>query len=183
ARSSPETWDKRRRIRIGIPKMLNNWSTAPFWRTYFETLGIQKQNVVFSDDTTEEMWIEGGKYGSIDPCYPSKVGQAHIHNLLFHQHSAERPLSFIFFPTLTHIPSFVKNAMDYASCPIVAGAPNVLKAAFTKEVDFFATRGITYLDPACSMIEPNLLRKQLFASLRDHLQITEDESDFACDEG
>ena len=60
---------------------------APFWRTYLETLGLQKQNVVFSDETSEEMWQEGGKYGSIDPCYPSKVAQAHIHNLLFHHHS------------------------------------------------------------------------------------------------
>jgi len=181
-RSSPEAAKKRARLRIGIPKVLNIWSTAPFWRTYFEALGIQKQHVVFSDDTSEEMWIEGGKYGSIDPCYPSKVGQAHIHNLLFHHHEPDKPLSYIFFPTLTHIPSFVKNAMDYTSCPIVAGAPNVLKAAFTKEIDFFAERGIKYLDPACSLIEPNLLRRQLFSTFRDLLEVTEDESDFACDE-
>ncbi|HEY2899780.1 MAG TPA: BadF/BadG/BcrA/BcrD ATPase family protein [Polyangia bacterium] len=183
ARSTPEAWKKRARIRIGVPKVLNVWSTAPFWRTYLETLGIQKQNVVFSDYTSEEMWAEGGKYGSIDPCYPSKVGQAHIHNLIFHHHTPERPLNFIFFPTLTHVPSFVKKGMDYTSCPIVAGAPNVLKAAFTKEVDFFATRGIKYLDPACALIEPNLLRKQLFECFREHLGITEDESDFACDQG
>ncbi|MBC8132235.1 MAG: CoA activase, partial [Deltaproteobacteria bacterium] len=181
-RSTPDAAKKRARIRIGIPKVLNIWSTAPFWRTYFEALGIQKQHVVFSDDTSEEMWTEGGKYGSIDPCYPSKVGQAHIHNLLFHHHTPEKPLSYIFFPTLTHIPSFVKNAMDYTSCPIVAGAPNVLKAAFTKEVDFFAERAIKYLDPACSLIEPHLLRRQLFSCFRDLLEITEDESDFACDE-
>jgi len=181
-RSSAEAVERRKRTRIGIPKVLNIWSTAPFWRTYFETLGIQKHHVVFSDDTTEEIWTEGGKYGSIDPCYPSKVGQAHIHNLLFHHHSEERPLKYIFFPTLTHVPSFVKKAMDYSSCPIVAGAPNVLKAAFTKEVNFFEQRGITYLDPACSMIEPHLLRKQLFESLQKHLDLTEDESDFACDE-
>jgi activator of 2-hydroxyglutaryl-CoA dehydratase/predicted nucleotide-binding protein (sugar kinase/HSP70/actin superfamily) len=181
-RSAPETWEQRRRIRIGIPKVLNIWSTAPFWRTYFETLGIQKQNVVFSDDTTEEMWLEGGKYGSVDPCYPSKVGQAHIHNLLFHQHSEERPLKFIFNPILTHVPSFVQKAMDYASCPIVAGSPDVLKAAFTKEIDFFAQRGIQYLDPSVTMIEPHLLRRQMFEALREPLGITEDESDFACDE-
>jgi activator of 2-hydroxyglutaryl-CoA dehydratase/predicted nucleotide-binding protein (sugar kinase/HSP70/actin superfamily) len=182
-RSGAEAWKKRARIRIGVPKVLNVWSTAPFWRTYLESLGIQKQHVVFSDYTSEEMWAEGGKYGSIDPCYPSKVGQAHIHNLIFHHHTDERKLNFIFFPTLTHVPSFVKKGMDYTSCPIVAGAPNVLKAAFTKEVDFFATRGIKYLDPACSLIEPNLLRKQLFNCFKDHLDITEDESDFACDQG
>jgi activator of 2-hydroxyglutaryl-CoA dehydratase/predicted nucleotide-binding protein (sugar kinase/HSP70/actin superfamily) len=182
-RSSPESHEKRRRIRIGIPKMLNIWSTAPFWRAYFETLGIQKQNVVFSDDTTEEIWAEGGKYGSIDPCYPSKVGQAHIHNLLFHQHSDEKPLKFIWNPTLTHVPSFVEKTMDHSSCPIVAGAPNVLKAAFTKETNFFAVRNIEYVDSACSMIEPNLMRQQMFKAWGERLGVTEDESDRAVAEG
>ncbi len=181
-RSSAAAWETRRRLRVGIPRMLNIWSTAPFWRTYFETLGIQRQNVVFSDETGETMWLEGGKYGSIDPCFPSKVGQAHIHNLLFHQHSEDKPLRFIFNPVLTHVPSFVKNAQDTSACPIVQGSPNVLRAAFTKEVDFFATRGITYLDPACTMNEGHLLKQQLFQTLGAHFDITEDESDFACDE-
>lgn len=181
-RSSPESWERRRRLRVGIPRILNIWSTAPFWRTYFETIGIPKQNVVFSDETTEENWVEGGKYGSVDPCYPSKVGQAHVHNLLFHHHKDERPLNFIFNPSLTHVPSFIEGALDHAACPIVAGTPNVLKSAFTKEMDFFAQRGITYLDPACTMIEKHLLRKQLFEALREPFGITEDESDFAVDE-
>ena len=33
-----------------------------------------------------------------------------------------------------------------------------MKAAFTKEVDFFAERGIEYLDPALTFTEPTLLR-------------------------
>jgi activator of 2-hydroxyglutaryl-CoA dehydratase/predicted nucleotide-binding protein (sugar kinase/HSP70/actin superfamily) len=181
-RSGAEGEARRKRLRIGIPRMLNVWSSAPMWRTYLETLGVQKQHVVFSDETTEEIWAEGGKYGSIDPCFPSKVGQAHIHNLLFHHHSDDKPLHYIFNPTLTHIPSFVKGTMDYTTCPIVAGAPDVLKAAFTKEVDFFAQRGITYIDPALSLIERTLFKKQMFEAWKDILQVTEDESDFACDE-
>ena len=83
--------------------------------TYFEALGIPKQNVVFSDATTEEMWVEGGKYGSIDPCFPIKVAQAHVHNLLFHQHTrTKKPLNYIFFPILTHVPNFVADTMDNA---------------------------------------------------------------------
>ena len=37
--------------------------------------------------------------------YPSKVVQAHIHNLLFHKHEPERnrQLNYIFFPILTHV--------------------------------------------------------------------------------
>jgi predicted CoA-substrate-specific enzyme activase len=181
-RSSKESWARRRTVRIGIPRVLNLYSTAPWFRTYFESVGIPKTGVVFSEATTEEMWVEGGKYGSIDPCYPSKVAQAHVHQLLFHAHAPEekKPLRYIFFPILTHVHNFVADTMDNASCPIVAGAPDVMKAAFTKEVDFFATRGIEYLDPALSFVEPTLMARRMFETFGPRLGITEDESDFAC---
>ena len=164
-RSSAESWSKRRSVRIGIPRVLNLYSTAPWFRTYFEALGIAKQNVVFSGPTSEEMWVRGGKYGSIDPCFPSKVTQAHIHELLTVEHAPEKnkPLRYVFFPVLTHVPSFVEDTVDDAACPIVAGAPEVMKAAFTKEKDFFAERGIEYLCPALSMIEPTLLARRMAA--------------------
>ena len=112
--------EARRRIRIGIPKMLNIWSTAPFWRTYLETLGIQK-NVVFSDDTTEEMWAEGGKYGSIDPATPPRSGRRT--STTCSSTTTARPLRYIFNPVLTTIPSFVKNAMDYTRARSWPGRP------------------------------------------------------------
>ncbi len=184
-RSSAAAREVRRTIRIGIPRALNIYSTAPFFRTYFEALGIGRTNVVFSEHTSEELWVEGGKYGSIDPCFPSKVVQAHVHNLLFHKHDPgrHRPLTFIFFPILTHVPSFVADTMDNASCPIVAGTPDVIKAAFTKEVDFFAQRGIEYVAPALTFAEPVLLARRMFETWGGRLGITEDESDHACREG
>jgi len=184
-RSSAEAQKRRKKIRIGMPRVLNMYSTAPFFRGYFEALGLGKSNVLFSDETTEEMFTAGAKYGSIDPCFPSKVVQSHIHNLLFEKHNPERnrPLNYIFFPILTHVPSFVKDTMDNTSCPIVAGTPDVMKAAFTKEVDFFAERGIEYIDTALSFGEPNLLKKRLFETFKDRLEITEDESDFAVEQG
>ncbi len=175
--------EKRRRTRIGMPKVLNMYSTSPYFRAYFEAIGVPKQNVIFSDHTSEEMWVEGGKYGSIDPCFPSKVAQAHIHNLLFHQHTPEKKLNYIFFPILTNVPSFGENVMDKTSCPIVAGAPEVMKAAFTKEVDFFAERGIEYLDPGLSFGEPLLTARRMFETWGPRLGITEDESDHGHKQG
>ncbi|NUP06657.1 MAG: CoA activase [Polyangiaceae bacterium] len=182
-RSSKQTQEQLRRIRVGMPRAMNMYSTAPYFRTYFEALGIPKQNVVFSDETTEEMWVEGGKYGSVDPCYPSKVCQAHIHNLLFHQHTEKKPLKYVFFPILTHVPSFGENVMDKTSCPIVAGVPDVMKAAFTKEVDFFAQRGIEYLDTPLSFAEMHLTAKRMFETWGPRLGVTQDESDHAHKEG
>jgi activator of 2-hydroxyglutaryl-CoA dehydratase/predicted nucleotide-binding protein (sugar kinase/HSP70/actin superfamily) len=182
-RSDEAAAQRRTRTRIGIPRVLNIWSVAPFLRTYLETLGVPRQNVVFSDYTSEPLWLEGGKYGSVDPCYPAKVAQAHIHNLLFHHHSENKPLDYLFFPCITHITSPLKHVMAHASCPVVAGAPLVIRAAFTKETDFFAARGIAYLNPALPFTEPALLKLRLFECFREPLGITEDESDFACEQG
>lgn len=182
-RSAEEAAARRARLRIGIPRVLNIWTVAPFLRTYFETLGIPRQQVVFSDYTTEQLWQEGGKYGSVDPCYPAKVTQAHVHNLLFHHHSDKKPLDYIFFPCITDIGSPLKHVMAQSSCPIVAGAPLVIQAAFTKETDFFAARGISYLNPALPFTEPELLASRLFEAFREPLGISEDESDFACAQG
>jgi predicted CoA-substrate-specific enzyme activase len=182
-RSSKAAWEARRKVRVGIPRVLNLYSTGPFFRAYFEALGLPKTNVVFSDETTEELWVKGGKYGSIDPCFPSKVAQAHIHNLLFDLHTEKRPLKYIFFPILTHVNNWVVDTVDNASCPIVAGCPEVMKAAFTKEVDFFAQRGIEYLDPALSFVEPTLMTRRMFETFQARFEITEDENDFACKEG
>src|SRR6476469_5031153 len=180
-RASSEVWEKRRDVRIGIPRVLNLYSTGPFWRTYFEALGVDSRNVVFSDETSEEMWQAGCKYGSVDPCYPSKVCQAHIHNLLF-KHHEKKPLNYIFFPAITHIPTFIVNQMDTASCPVVSGTPKVIRAAFTKETDYFAERGLSYLDTAVTLNEPLRCKQQMFGEWGPLLGLTEDESDFAVDQ-
>ncbi|HVO30332.1 MAG TPA: acyl-CoA dehydratase activase-related protein, partial [bacterium] len=135
-----------------------------------------------------------------------KVAQAHIHNLLFHHHHPEPaaddgeevvageseqhptqkrhgPLNYVFFPIITHVQNVLADTMDSACCPIVAGAPDVMKAAFTKEIDFFATRGIEYLDTPISFNEPVLMAKRMFETWKDRLGITEDESDHAHKQG
>jgi len=180
-RSSEELQAKRRDVRVGIPRVLNLWSTGPFWRAYFESLGLDSRNVVFSDETSEEMWQAGCKYGSVDPCYPSKVCQAHIHNLLF-KHHEKKPLNYVFFPAMTHVPTYNVNTMDTASCPVVSGTPKVIRAAFTKETDFFAERGISYLDTSVTLNEQLMCKKQMFEEWGPLLGITEDENDHAIEQ-
>jgi activator of 2-hydroxyglutaryl-CoA dehydratase/predicted nucleotide-binding protein (sugar kinase/HSP70/actin superfamily) len=180
-RSDDAAQKHRQTFRLAMPRVLNMWSTAPYWMAYFQSLGLDPRNLVWSDESGEEMFAEGGKYGSVDPCYPSKVVQAHFHQLLFKAH-AEKPIDVIFFPILTHVPCFIEHAVDHASCPIVAGTPDVIKAAFTKEQDFFGTRGIRYVDPALSFVEKVRMREVLFRTFKDELRITEDENNFACEQ-
>ena len=81
--SAHELLKKREEIRIGIPRVLNQYSVNPLFSAYFESLGVPPQNLVYSDYTTEQLYKEGAKRGAIDPCFPSKVGIPHVHNLLY----------------------------------------------------------------------------------------------------
>ncbi len=169
----------RKKFRVGIPRVLNNYTLAPFLRAYLEAVGVGKANIVFSDQTSEELWIEGGKFGSIDPCFPAKVSLAHVHQLLNKKHR-RRALNAIWFPCITHIPSFTTQMRNSTTCPVVAGTPKVAQAAFTKESDWFADRSIHWLDQALNFCDTNLLKQQLMQTWGSLLQLTERENEQAC---
>jgi activator of 2-hydroxyglutaryl-CoA dehydratase/predicted nucleotide-binding protein (sugar kinase/HSP70/actin superfamily) len=181
-RSGDEAAARRRGLRIGIPRVLGNYTVAPFLRTYLETLGVASHNVVLSDETSEEMWLEGGKFGAIDPCFPSKVALAHLYNLV-RRKAAPRPLDYIWFPCIAEVPTFVSHTTGSSSCPIVSGSPKVAFAAFTKEKDFFAEAGIEYVSDVLNFEIPALLREQMFGAWGRRLGVTRDESDWACAQG
>lgn len=179
SRSNEEAQKKRAQLRVGIPKVLNIYSVAPFLRAYLETLGIEKHNIVFSDETSEELWLAGCKYGSIDPCFPSKAALAHIHCLLNEKHE-KKPLNYIWFPSITHLANYLQPTVDNTTCPIVAGTPSVVKAAFTKEKDFFSAKNVIFVDAALNFNMQKLLEQQLFQTWGEKLNITVDENNWAC---
>ena len=82
-----------------MPRVLNMYSQTPVFTGYFASLGIKAENIVYSDYTSEELYKEGAKRGAIDPCFPSKLGIPHVHNLLYKVH-AKKPLDIIFFPMI-----------------------------------------------------------------------------------
>ena len=132
---------------IGIPRVFNMYALAPFFTGYLESLGVDPKNIVFSDFTNNEMYRTGATRGAIDPCFPSKVALAHVHNLLFVKHK-RAPLDCIFFPMIDVLPSRFFGTRASNACPTVALTPQTVRAAFTKDSDLFAEAGVAYLDGA-----------------------------------
>jgi predicted nucleotide-binding protein (sugar kinase/HSP70/actin superfamily) len=88
----------RRSIKVGIPKFLNIWGTAPFWVGFFDSLGMK---VVFSSDTSEEQYRTYGKGRiTMDSCYPVKALAGHIGELL------HKDINILFVPMIYSLPSF-----------------------------------------------------------------------------
>lgn len=182
-RKHQEVMERRANYRIGIPRTLNMYSCNPFFSAYFESLGIKSKNLVYSDYTSEELYKEGNKRGSIDPCFPSKVSLAHIHNLLFDKHQ-KKPLDAIFFPMISTLPnSEMEENTGHWACPTVIATPETAKAAFTNEADLFAENGVRYFNTYVLMEDKGILKDQMFKEFQEALGLSHAESNRAVEEG
>ena len=166
---------RRGEIRIGIPRVLNMYSMNPLFSAYFESLGVEDRNIVYSDYTSEEMYRAGARRGSIDPCFPSKVCISHVHNLVYVQHR-KKPLDFVFFPMIDCLPSDLVGTQDCRACPTVATTPAAVKAAFVKEGDLFSEMGVQFFDTFVNPSEPGLFGKQMYQEFREVLGLSEQEN-------
>lgn len=177
-----ELREKRKKIVIGIPRVLNMYQHTPFFTAYFEALGIMPGNFVYSEFTSEEMYKAGAKRGSIDPCFPSKVAIPHIHNLLYVQHKKKK-IDFLFSPIVDNMPSDLEFAQAHNACPTITATIEAAKAAFTKEGDLFKEFGVEYLCPFVQLYNEQFTAKQMYDCFKDILGITEEENVKAVKEG
>jgi predicted CoA-substrate-specific enzyme activase len=164
----------RDRIRIGIPRALNLYQTAPYFTAYFQALGIDGSRIFFSGSSTEKLFRRGVRRGAIDNCYPSKLALAHVHDLL-----ERSPLDWIFFPILVNLPSHVSDGIDAMVCPSAQATPEVIKAAFNRERDEFAAAGVEFVTPVFNMNEPVLFARQMAKVWGRRLGITRRENEAA----
>ncbi|MBT8403397.1 MAG: CoA activase [Gemmatimonadetes bacterium] len=165
----------RAELRVGIPRVLAMYTAAPFFRSYFESLGIPSQNIVYSDVTSPRLYKEGAKRGAIDPCFPSKLAIPHVHNLMYRKHG-RRPLDIIFFPMIDCVPSEMPSAIGHRICPTITATPEAVRAAFTKETDLFERKGIRFMNPFLNMSQPDLFERQMYHAFEDVLGLSVGEN-------
>src|SRR6202034_992815 len=181
AKKRIELMKKRSEIRIGMPRVLNMYSMTPVFTGYFASLGLQPENLVYSDFTSEQLYKEGAKRGAIDPCFPSKLGIPHVHNLLYKVH-AKKPLDIIFFPMIDCLTSDLQHIQAQRSCPTVAATPEAVKAAFTKEGDLFKEKGVVFLDTFVNLSKPDVFERQMYEEFKDILGLSPEEHHRAIEE-
>jgi predicted nucleotide-binding protein (sugar kinase/HSP70/actin superfamily) len=168
--STPETEQKpRAKLRIGIPRVLNLWSTHQFWIGFFDALGVDTRKIEFSSDSSEDQARQFGKgRGTVDCCYPVKCINGHYGELL--ARAKHHKIDILFSPMIYSMPSYLQgHVLASLACPRVMAAPENIKAGFLKEKDVFAERGVAYVAPMVSLGDAPIVPKQLFEGLRDAL--------------
>ncbi len=174
--------EARKSYRLGIPRVLNIYTYAPLFNAYFESLGIQPENIVYSDYTNGDLYRAGASRGAIDPCFPAKIGISHTYNLIQEKHR-KKALNSIFFPMYDVLHSSLVKIVGANACPTVTATPETVKAAFTKENDVFAEANLKYIDPVLNFADRKLFAFQMLQAWQTELGLSSDENDRACEAG
>ena len=129
-----------RRVRIGIPRVLNIYSTAPFFRHLLRGARHPEaeRRLQRRDDRRD---VGRGRQVRLDrPVLPVARSRRRTSTTCSSTTTPDEEAAQLHLLPDPHARARASSTdtMDNASCPIVAGAPDVMKAAFTKEVDFFA---------------------------------------------
>ncbi len=172
----------RSKVRIGIPRVLNIYTYAPLFNGYFESLGVQPENIIYSDYTSSELYRAGASRGAIDPCFPAKIGISHVYNLIQEKHH-KKPLDVIFFPMYDVLHSPLVKIVGANACPTVTATPETVKAAFTKENDVFAEYNLKYIDPVLNFADRKLFAYQMLQAWQPVLGLSPEENDRAVEAG
>jgi len=108
-------------VTIGIPRALTFFDLYPLWKAFFTELGC---HVVPSDPTNREIIARGAEHVTTETCFPIKVAQGHVANLL------EKGVDQIFLPSVITLEHEAPGIVHSYVCPLVQGIPYVLRAAF-----------------------------------------------------
>ena len=174
--------ENRKKLRVGIPRVLNIYTYAPLFNAYFESLGCQPENIIYSDYTSSELYRAGASRGAIDPCFPAKIGISHVYNLIQEKHR-KKPLDAIFFPMYDVLHSPLVKIVGANACPTVTATPETVKAAFTKENDVFAEHNVKYIDPVLNFSDRKLFAHQMLQAWQPVLGLSLEENDRAVESG
>ena len=138
------------KVTIGMPRALNIYENYPFWHTFFTELGI---HVVLSSKSSPKIYQKGIEtIPSESVCYPAKLVHGHIMDLL------EKPIDYIFYPSIIYEQLEDKEANNQFNCPIVTSYPEVIR----HNVDALKEKSVKLIQPFLSFHSKQALLKGLY---------------------
>ncbi|MFA6836383.1 MAG: acyl-CoA dehydratase activase [Fibrobacteraceae bacterium] len=133
---------------IGIPRVLEFWSSLPYWKAFFTSLGY---TVVVSRQSDYKLFERGLQSVASDTiCFPAKLVHGHVLDLI------DKKVDSIFFPVMVALPSDHTKFKATAVCPVVQGYPDVCRNTDDPEHRY----GIPMIQPTFHWTDTKLRRSQ-----------------------
>ncbi len=124
---------------IGVPRALVFHEMFPFFSRVLTSLGF---NVVLSEPTNKSITHLGVEYSGTETCFPVKVGNGHVLNLI------ERGIKLLFMPSVITVHKQKGFSGSYV-CPYVQTMPYIVRAGLCDKL-----AGIDIVAPVFSFDRP-----------------------------
>jgi predicted CoA-substrate-specific enzyme activase len=156
---------------IGIPRVLEFWSSLPYWKAFFTSLGY---TVVVSSQSDYKLFESGlHSIPSDTVCFPAKLVHGHVLQLI------EKKVDRIFFPVMVAMPSDHTKFTATSVCPVVQGYPNVCKNTDDPEGHY----GIPLDQPTFHWFDTKMRRDQTVRWFHEHWDVSRKILEKAVTEG
>ncbi len=152
---------KSSRKTVGMPRALFTFGMYPMFRVFFEELGF---DLILSNPTSEETIRKGQAYALEETCYPVKLINGHVAELV------ERGVDYIFFPDLYTVPHPGSPSRQNYGCPYMQLAFKMVNRAMDLE-----KRGIPLLAPTIAFSLGEDFMRRSFLDLGKKLHRSEAE--------
>lgn len=108
-------------IVIGLPRVLSLWDEAPFWKTFFQSLGF---TVRLSRPSNRRRYENSlASVASDTACLPAKLSHSHVRDL------ADQGVDRIFMPIVTAMKPEGNADHSESVCALVKGYPMVVRSS------------------------------------------------------
>lgn len=101
------------RLRVGIPRSLIVYDMFPYWRAFFERLGM---DVVLSEPTNPALVRRALEWAAAETCFPVKLVFGHVLDLL------DRDIDLLFVPAVAEREETPPGQRESNYCPFVPAA-------------------------------------------------------------
>lgn len=144
---------------IGIPRVLEFWSSLPFWKAFFTSIGYK---VIVSKQSDYPLFERGLHSVPSDTiCFPAKLAHGHILDLI------DKKADRIFFPMFIALPSDHSKFKATAVCPVVQGYPSVCQNTDAPEKNY----GVPMDNPIFHWFNTKMRTKQTITWFHDNWNI------------
>jgi predicted CoA-substrate-specific enzyme activase len=156
---------------VGIPRTLEFWSSLPFWRGTFRSLGI---TVKVSRRSSYALFERGlPNVPSDTACFPAKLAHGHVRDLV------DQGVDRIFMPMMMKIPVENETTKAGAMCPLVQGYPAVIAVSDEPTERF----GVPFDHPAFHWHDDHHKERQVVRYLHEVLGFSTKDSTAAYHQG
>jgi predicted CoA-substrate-specific enzyme activase len=101
------------RPRVGLPRVLHFYDLFPYWRAFFDELGM---DIVLSDTTNALLARRAREHATSDVCYPIKLVYGHMDEL------REQDLDYLFYPAIMNRENPAPGQKENTYCPYIRTA-------------------------------------------------------------